>query len=572
MADEKSYDLIVVGAGIYGLCAASTYLSLYPHANVRILEAGSDVGGVWSTERSYPGFWSQSGTRVAGFHDLPMRSPPPERSYKSSQDSKLVSKYLKDYASARGLRQRCDFNCLVSSITKSGNVWQISSKTDSRDTVYCGKKLIIATGLFTQSLIPPFPGRETFNGPIIHQKDWGSSGIFASEEASKASHTHITVLGGSKSAADIVYTAAIDKHHLRTVNWLIRDSGPGALSLLPAQGLGKYEHITELGTTRIISALSFANPWLPENWWSWFLHKTWIGEWLMDFIWNKQLDDATASAKYDSRAGALPGFRDLKSDASARWRTGYFGALNRDPEDFWNVIAQKVNVFRGEVGKLGNDTVVLKDGREIQTDVLLLATGFEQAHPEFSVSEAARLGLPLSNQHAELFERERAHWSALDVAAERKVLQRWPYLHNSPLPTKEQSHTPYRLYNHTTPVSDPSIAFLGIPLCANSYHVAFVQSLYAIAAVDGHIKLPDREVMKQDIAYVTTWNRWKYPAIGGPGNAMEFEMVAYTDKMLEELGLESHKKKSWWMWMTEPIWAKENEGLLEEFRAKYVKG
>ncbi|OQO13063.1 hypothetical protein B0A48_02527 [Cryoendolithus antarcticus] len=563
--------ILIHEQGIYGLCAASTYLSLYPEANIRILEAGSDVGGVWSTERSYPGFWSQSGTRVAGFHDLPMTSPPPERSYKSSQDSKLVSKYLEDYASVRGVRERCDFKCSVGSIAKNGSLWQVTCKTDRQGTLYYGRKLIMATGLFTQPRIPPFQDRKVFEGPIVHQKDWGSSGIFTSEEPSKASHTHVTVLGGSKSAADIVYTAAIDKHHRRTVNWLIRDTGPGALSLLPAQGLGKYEHITELGTTRIISALSFANPWLPENWWSWFLHKTWIGERLMDFIWNKQLDDATASAKYDTRRGALPGFRDLKSYASARWRTGYFGALNRDPEDFWNVIAQKVNVFRGEIGELGKDTVVLKDGREIQTDVLLLATGFEQAHPEFSANEAAELGLPVSNEHAELFERERAHWSALDHAAEQKVLQRWPYLHDSPLPTKEQSHTPYRLYNHTTPAADPSIAFLGIPLCANSYHVAFVQSLYAIAVMDGHIRLPAREAMEQDIAYVATWNRRKYPAIGGPGNAMEFEMVAYTDKVLGELGLESHKKKSWWMWMTEPVWAEENQALLEEFRAKYGK-
>ncbi|KAK6434044.1 hypothetical protein LTR95_009774 [Oleoguttula sp. CCFEE 5521] len=568
--DEKSYDLIVVGAGIYGLCAASIYLSLYPDANIRVLEAGSDVGGVWSSERSYPGFWSQSGTRVAGFHDLPMKAPPPEQSYKCAQDSKLVSKYLEDYASVRGLRERCVFNCSVDSITKDDSLWQIGGRTNGHESLCRATKLVIATGLFTQPRVPRFSGREVFKGPILHQKNWGSSRIFTPEEPSQASHTHITVLGGSKSAADIVYTAAIDKHHPRTVNWLIRDTGPGALSLLPAQGLGKYEHITELGTTRIISALSFANPWLPEDWWSWFLHKTRVGERLMDFIWNKQLDDATASAKYDSRAGALQGFRDLKSDASARWRTGYFGALNRNPEDFWNVIAQKVNVFRGEVGELEKDAVVLKDGREIQTDLLLLATGFEQAYPEFSANEAARLGLPLSNEHVELFERERAHWSALDHAAELKVLQRWPYLHDSPLPTKEQSHTPYRLYNHTTPVSDPSIAFLGIPLCANSYHVAFVQALYAIAVMKGHIKLPDCEAMERDIAYVATWNRRKYPAIGGPGNAMEFEMVAYTDKVLGELGLESHKHKSWWMWMTEPVWARENEAQLEEFRAKYV--
>lgn len=39
--DEKEapYDLIVVGAGIGGLCAAKTYLELAPESNVIILEA-----------------------------------------------------------------------------------------------------------------------------------------------------------------------------------------------------------------------------------------------------------------------------------------------------------------------------------------------------------------------------------------------------------------------------------------------------------------------------------------------------------------------------------------------------
>lgn len=47
-APEDIYDLIIVGAGIYGIQAARTYLELHPFRKVLILEASACIGGVWS--------------------------------------------------------------------------------------------------------------------------------------------------------------------------------------------------------------------------------------------------------------------------------------------------------------------------------------------------------------------------------------------------------------------------------------------------------------------------------------------------------------------------------------------
>ena len=42
------WDLIIIGAGIYGIQVARTYLELHPTRRIVILEASGEVGGVWS--------------------------------------------------------------------------------------------------------------------------------------------------------------------------------------------------------------------------------------------------------------------------------------------------------------------------------------------------------------------------------------------------------------------------------------------------------------------------------------------------------------------------------------------
>lgn len=46
---DELIDLAVIGAGLYGIQAARTYLELHPTDNVVVFEASGDVGGVWST-------------------------------------------------------------------------------------------------------------------------------------------------------------------------------------------------------------------------------------------------------------------------------------------------------------------------------------------------------------------------------------------------------------------------------------------------------------------------------------------------------------------------------------------
>ena len=47
-AESQAWDVIIIGAGIYGIQFARTYLELHPSRRIVILEASGSVGGVWS--------------------------------------------------------------------------------------------------------------------------------------------------------------------------------------------------------------------------------------------------------------------------------------------------------------------------------------------------------------------------------------------------------------------------------------------------------------------------------------------------------------------------------------------
>ncbi|KAK4540287.1 hypothetical protein LTR36_009599 [Oleoguttula mirabilis] len=580
-------DLAIIGAGIYGICAANTYLALHPHANIKVLDSDDDVGGVWSASRLYPKFWSQTGIRVSGYPDKEFKPPPEAPEYHGLVEAKYLSRYLEDYVDGheydgRTLRARFVFRCWVQSVRKDADgVWAIEANVRDQPVTYRAAKVIIATGLSSIPNMPSLPGQDSFTGPIIHQKDVGRSGILTTRETDVAQHEHITVYGGSKSAADIAYAAATDTTAPRKVSWIIRTTGKGPLSLAGVKSpFAKYRNLTEVGSIRMSGCLSSANLYLPANSWrEWFLYQTWVGDWLLDKVWARPVKEYQAEADFEGREGALEGFKGLRSEAEFRYRSGTIGLLQRD--DFWDVVARRVQVYRDDIVGVKGDAVVLGDGREVRTDVLLCCTGWKaDGFPFLAVEEAEGLGAPINLQEAEAVQRQKEHWASIDEEADRKVMARWPCLANVPAfkPEPVQA-TPYRLYNMTVPLEDhSSIAFLGIPLVPNSYHTALTQTLYAIAALDGTLDLPSKEQMAQNVAFTNAWCRRRYPVHGNMGHVLEFEMVAFTDRLLEELGLESHRLGQaerrtwggWWRDLTDPCLASDYAGLVDEYRRKYM--
>lgn len=98
--------------------------------------------------------------------------------------------------------------------------------------------------------------------------------------------------------------------------------------------------------------------------------------------------------------------------------------------------------------------------------------------------------------------------------------------------------------------------------------MAEAQAIWATAYFDGNVKMPSLEQAQREVAYMNAFSRRRYPSHGAAGDYLFFELIWYTDKLLEEVGLKSHRKK-WWADWVDPCLATDLKGARDEYRNKY---
>ena len=262
---------------------------------------------LFDLERLYPTFWSQIGLGMAEFSDLPMTRPP--ETLHSLYEAKYVADYLERYIDefkyeGRSLRDRTVFGFTVTKIEKLKETWTVHGYYNEMKATrnFSTPKIMVASGLTSTPNMPTFHGQDRFNGPILHQRDFGQSSVLSSDDE------HVTVIGGAKSAADMVYGCVKAG---KSVSWVIRSSGSGPAAFLGSQGRGPYKNSAELGFTRIMSTFT-PSLFTPQTWWVKFLHRTAIGNWIVNQIWNTADKVSRDGADFEGRPEAQESFKKLK--------------------------------------------------------------------------------------------------------------------------------------------------------------------------------------------------------------------------------------------------------------------
>ncbi|KAE9964327.1 hypothetical protein EG328_010606 [Venturia inaequalis] len=519
MAATEVLDLVVIGGGTSGIAAARFYLEIHPEAQVVIVERDGAVGGVWGKdceERTFDGFKSQGSVRTGGFSDVPFNPPAENVDENNFYDAKTMSVYLEEYIDShsyagRTLRERVTFNATVKSLEKIAGLWTIKYTIASKeDSALLSRKVIVSTGSTSIPNMPTLAGSSTFKGPIVHTLNFARSKILQNDSIKT-----ITVIGGGKSAADMVYQSVKAG---KQVSWIIRKSGKGPGGFVAGKSpLGSYRNITELAVTRIFSAVVIPSGLGPDTWLSSFLFRTKLGRWLHGFVERAANEQTKQAARYDDRPGARAGFKNLKSEMNAFFLTSPAGMAHHD--DFWDTIAQNVDIHREDIAHLTTHSVILTSATEIKTDAILTATGFRETFPFFTTTQSIALDLP----HAQpLPPTEQNQWAPLEAHATTKILQRFPRLANPPaiplsLGDISKSNPPYRLHNATIPLSDipsRSIAFTGYANIPNMFACSEINAIYATAYLDNNLSLPSEAVLRETIAYNVAYMRLRCPTYG----------------------------------------------------------
>lgn len=157
-------DAIVIGAGPAGLACSATMRSA--GLDVTVLEKEANVGAVW--RRHYDRLHLHTDRNHSGLPGLPM-----PREYPTYPSRAQVVDYLEAYAAHFNVRPV--FNTEVSRVARDGSHWCVETSEEA----FSAPIVIVATGIAHAPYRPPWPGAESFGGPIIHSSDYRNPAAFA---------------------------------------------------------------------------------------------------------------------------------------------------------------------------------------------------------------------------------------------------------------------------------------------------------------------------------------------------------------------------------------------------------
>jgi monooxygenase len=201
----EHFDVVIVGAGLSGICAGYHLKTAFPEKSFAIFEGRSNIGGTWDLFR-YPGVRSDSDMHTLGYSFRPWQ----ER--KAIADGDAILKYVKETAAEFKLDEKIRFNHRVKAMSwdSATTRWTLEVETPRTGPVrkYTCNFLHMCTGYYSydEGYDPPFEGRENFRGHIIHPQFW--------PEKLDYDNKRIVVIGSGATAVTLIPSMAAKAKHI----------------------------------------------------------------------------------------------------------------------------------------------------------------------------------------------------------------------------------------------------------------------------------------------------------------------------------------------------------------------
>ncbi len=209
-AVDASRDVLIVGAGVSGLCLAIKLFRL--GFEVRVVDKNADVGGTWFENR-YPGCGVDTPNHFYSFSFAPN---PDWKHFFSPRDE--LQGYVQQVADEFGLRERIEFGSTVESATwnDEASEWSVEIAANGERRTTTAGVVVFATGHFNIPVAPTFPGQDEFGGQVVHTARWPANTSLAGKR--------VAVIGTGASSMQLVPTIAPEVEALtifqRTPQWV----------------------------------------------------------------------------------------------------------------------------------------------------------------------------------------------------------------------------------------------------------------------------------------------------------------------------------------------------------------
>lgn len=345
--------VLIIGAGPAGLATAACLRQRGIASTV--LEQADRVGHSW--RHHYERLHLHTVKSHSALPGLPF--PPEAPRYVPRQG---VVDYLEAYAKHHGIEPRC--GQAVQRITRGDAGWLAHTATGH---AWAAPQLVLATGANREPIVPSLPAQESFNGRILHSRDYRNARPFAGQR--------VLVVGIGNTGAEI----ALD---------LAEQGVSVALSVRSPVNIVKRD---VLGRPTQLSSIALAK--LPEP----------LGDALATLLRNLTVGDLS---RWGLRTPAVSPLRQLRHDGKTPLID--IGTVER-------IKTGDIAVFPG-IATLTRDGVRFSDGREQPFDTLVLATGYRAGLPTLFPQHTLPLdahGLPTA-MHGE-GDLQGLHFVGLDI-------------------------------------------------------------------------------------------------------------------------------------------------------------
>lgn len=338
----------IVGAGVAGLVTARELISVGKACTV--FERSDDLGGVWSD--GYLNFGVQVQKELYEFPDWPLSNE-----IQNFTPGPSIQRYLTDFADHFGVTPHIRFRSRVTKIEEHDDPcpgWRVTAFQDGEENQHEFDMVVICVGLYSNKPnVPTFPGRDEFNGEVIHNSSLKSPAQLEGKR--------VAVVGYGKSATDAALesAAAAQRTHLvfREPHWPIPQKLAGVLPF-------KWGLLHRLTLTLIPL---YQNPTTVEK----AVHS--IGKPLVWLYWRLVEALLRVQCKLGSRFGSCVSLvPELPIEIGAFSES----TMVPRPEFFNRARAGDIELHRTTIDGYTSTGLKLANGEALEVDLMIMATGW----------------------------------------------------------------------------------------------------------------------------------------------------------------------------------------------------
>lgn len=349
----EEFDIVVIGAGISGIGAATYFSKELPSKSLTILEGRDSVGGTWDLFR-YPGIRSDSDLHTFGYEFKPWRHE------NAIADAPLILDYLRETVEENALAplirtghrvRRAEWSSVDSMWTLTVAVTDPATGSSATKTIRAGW-VFAATGYYRydEGYSPAFPGSEDFEGTVVHPQHWPENLDYSGKK--------VIVIGSGATAVTIV--PAMTKGPGAAAHVTMLQRTPTYVMPIPRVDRVALALTKMLGEKRGYAATRFKNIW----------QEHFIVEGLRRF----------------PRAGrALIRRENIKKlgegfDVDTHFNPPYDPWDQRlcaapDGDFFDTLKAGDASIVTDSIARFSRHGIVLNSGEELEADIIVTATG-----------------------------------------------------------------------------------------------------------------------------------------------------------------------------------------------------